>query len=103
MRLRKSLSVVRRPWLCRLSTVPVLGLVKQGLGALPQGLGLGEEGGRIREAVVGPKQTGRPPFAGADYVICKDWGAFDGSVNPGKLAGCRLQLLFHCIFHSMCQ
>lgn len=43
-----------------------LELVKQGLGAVPQSFSLGEEGGRMREAAVGPKQTGRPPFAGAD-------------------------------------
>ncbi len=40
MRLRKNMSAVRRPVAvqqhsCRLSTVPSLGLVKQGLGALP--------------------------------------------------------------------
>ncbi|TRY94949.1 hypothetical protein DNTS_013098 [Danionella cerebrum] len=50
------------------------------------GLEYGMKGGRIREVVVCPKQTGRPPFAGVDYVILVYMQAFAGSVSPGNLS-----------------
>lgn len=63
----------RAPALMQIQHSALTGTSKA-LALFPRAFSMVEEGGRMREAAVGLKQTGRPSFAGADYAVYKDRG-----------------------------